>query len=570
MKRTPKILLLLVLIAVFITGCEKERQGVSRFYLLPLIETTDIHGYIVSNQNGAVHYRMAYIADKANDIRTKEGEFREDRLVLLDGGDLYQGASVSNLLSGWPIYVAMDRMGYDAVALGNHDFDWGFENNMVDPDATLPDYELNGRNYVNDIPVLCANLYKDDRRASCTKDYIIVEKTAVNATGDPLKVKVGIIGFAVDYAGSIMATRFTGLGYSIKEDYSIVNDLAAELESSGRCDATVLLIHGAADAAAERLGQDSAIDLVLGGHSHATMSGWSSSGIPCLQGGKYNEHYAYADLEFTVDGNGDISYTGIRNQKIMAVDSGRDLHGHDGENSKDLDDDIIAVSDNAISATSEQLKDVIGYIATDASNLVIEGSGGRVTVMSNWMCDILRRIGDAEVSFVNGGGVRTSFPLGGQSRRDITVANVFEMFPFNNTTYVYKITYAELLRVFEYSLTSAGGSLFTGMTGIDCRYRGDQVVSLSKNGSVIYKDGKWTGDWSSRTVILAVSEFLATSQRTDSYTGLDNPLPEWNGTSRLLSNGLIDNENAIRVLREEAAASGGHLYIDTLPHFMEE
>lgn len=570
MKRTLKILLLPVLIAVFITGCEKERQGVSRFYLLPLIETTDIHGYIVSNQNGVVHYRMAYIADKANDIRTKEGEFREDRLVLLDGGDLYQGASVSNLLSGWPIYVAMDRMGYDAVALGNHDFDWGFENNMVDPDATLPDYGLNGRNYVNDIPVLCANLYKDDRRASCTKDYIIVEKTAVNASGDPLKVKVGIIGFAVDYASSIMATRFTDLGYSIKEDYSIINDLAAELESSGRCDATILLIHGAADAAAERLGQDSAIDLVLGGHSHATMSGWSSSGIPCLQGGKYNEHYAYADLEFTVDGNGDISYTGIRNQKIMTVDSGRDLHGHDGENSKDLADDIIAVSDNAISATSEQLKDVIGYIATDASNLVIEGSGGRATVMSNWMCDILRRIGDADVSFVNGGGVRTSFPLGGQSRRDITVANVFEMFPFNNTTYVYKITYAELLRVFEYSLTSAGGSLFTGMTGIDCRYRGDQVVSLSKNGSVIYKDGKWTGDWSSRTVILAVSEFLATSQRTDSYTGLDNPLPEWNGTSRLLSNGLIDNENAIRVLREEAAASGGHLYIDTVTHFIED
>ena len=119
-------------------------------------------------------------------------------------------------------------------------------------------------------------------------------------------------------------------------------------------------------------------------------------------------------------------------------------------------------------------------------------------------------------------------------------------------------------------MTTAGGSLFTGMAGIDCHYRGNEVVSLAKDGSVIYQDGKWTGGWASRTVVLAVSEFLATSQRVDEYSGLGNPLPEWNGTPRMLGNGLIDNENAIRVLREEAAASGGRLYIETRPHFIED
>jgi 2',3'-cyclic-nucleotide 2'-phosphodiesterase (5'-nucleotidase family) len=561
---------MLVLIAAVLTGCNKEdTRPVSKYYLLPLIETTDIHGYVVSDQNGVMHYRMAYIADKANDIRTKGGEYRADRLLLMDGGDLYQGTSISYLLSGWPVYVAMDRMGYDAVALGNHDFDWGFEK-MVDPDATMLDYELDGRNYTNAIPVLCANLFLDNKRASCTKDYAIVEKTAVNASGDAMKVKIGIIGFAVDYSASIMASRFKDLGYSIKEDYSIANGIAAELESSGRCDATILLIHGAADVAAEKLGQDSVIDLVLGGHSHAAMSGWSSSGITYLQGGRYNEYYAIADLEFTVDDGGSMKFNRICNQKIMTVDAGHDQHSHDGENSNDLDEDILALSDNAISATAEQFSDVIGHITVNASNTVIEGSGGRATVMSNWVCDLLRRIGDADVSFVNGGGVRTSFSLGGLSSRDITVADVFGIFPFNNITYVYKITYAELLKVFVYSMTSAGQSLFTGMVGIDCHYRGENVISLTKDGVVIYRDGKWTGDWASRTVVLAVSEFLATSRRTDAATGLDNPLPDWNGTTRLLSNGLIDNENAIIVLRKEAAASGGHLYIDTRPHFIEE
>ena len=61
-------------------------------YFLPLIETTDIHGYILDNDNGAIHYRLAYIADKANDIRGHGDQCEKKRLLLLDGGDIYQGA----------------------------------------------------------------------------------------------------------------------------------------------------------------------------------------------------------------------------------------------------------------------------------------------------------------------------------------------------------------------------------------------------------------------------------------------------------------------------------------------
>ena len=536
-------------------------------YSLPLIETTDVHGYIVNVENRTIHYRMAYVADKVKDIR---GDDR-DRILLLDGGDLYQGASISNLQEGRPVYVSMDRMGYDAVALGNHEFDWGFDN-MVDADATLPDYDES----VNLVPVLCANLYRDDERVSATRDYVIVQKKAVNSKGESVKVRIGVVGFAVNYAGSIMTSKFTGQGFSIRDDYSIAEGIARDLESSGQCDATILLIHGAADAAAEKLTRGSAFDLVLGGHSHQTKSGVSGNGIPFLQGGRYCEHYAYADLRFTVDDSGSVSFKTVANCKTPEVNSSRDLHAYAGQNADDLDSDILAVSDAAIAASSAQLEDVIGYITTGANTYSIDGSGGRSCVMANWMCDILRRIGEADVAFVNGGGVRTYISLNGQSRRDITVANVYEMFPFNNTTYVYRLTYQELLRVFEYSMTSGGESLFTSMTGIDCyftqtdhgSYTTSAVHSLKKDGTVIYDNGQWTGDWASRNVILAVSEYLATNQRVDYYTNLENPLLAWNETSRLLYNDLVDNENAIRVLREEASSSGGHLSIDTATHFI--
>ena len=150
------------------------------------------------------------------------------------------------------------------------------------------------------------------------------------------------------------------------------------------------------------------------------------------------------------------------------------------------------------------------------------------------------------------------------------------MFPFGNKVYVYKISYSELLKVFEYSMTSGGQSLFSRMTGLDCYFTAEDhgsystyaVQSLRKDGTVIYSKGTWTDDWASRPVILAASEYLATGERTDYYTGLPNPLIEWNSTEKLLSNNLVDNENAVRVLREEAAASSGHLYIDTSAHFI--
>ncbi len=563
-----RFLLLLAFAAALLSGCDKAKDTPSGYFYLPVIETTDIHGHIIEKENGVVHYRMAFIADKVRDIRGRGAAYRKDRLLLLDGGDIYQGASISNLLGGQPVTAALDMMEYDAVALGNHEFDWGIEH-TVDADATMPDYEWGGARQVNEVPVVCANLYQDGSRATFTKDYVIVEKTAVNAQGESVRVRIGVIGFAEDYAGSIMTSAFTGRGFSIREDYAIADALAKELEASGQCDATVLLVHGAADRSAERLGGDSAIDLVLGGHSHETLSGWNGSGTPYLQGGRYCEHYSNADFKFSVDRKtGRPVLAGVISPINFAVRDALDQHVSEGQNAEDLDEDVLALSDEAIAACDRQGGDVIGYIGFGATTYYIKGSGDRATPMSNWMCDILRRIGDADVAFVNGGGVRTSFPLGNQSRRDITVADIYEMFPFNNLTYVYEISYAELLRLFTYSLTNGGRSLFTFMSGIDCGYRDYSVVSLTKDGTVIYQDGRWTDGWATRTLRLSVSEYLATTSRVDNYTGMENPLLQWNGTPRLLSNNLVDNENAVLVLRKEAAASGGRLYIDASAHYI--
>ena len=107
------------------------------------------------------------------------------------------------------------------------------------------------------------------------------------------------------------------------------------------------------------------------------------------------------------------------------------------------------------------------------------------------------------------------------------------------------------------------------MTGIDCYFSNRTVVKLVKDGTTIYSNGSWTGDWASRNVVMAVSSYVATTERTDYNTGMPNPCIEWNTTSRLIDNSLLDNKNAVRILKEEAARSGGLLYIDTAAHYLE-
>lgn len=198
-------------------------------YRLPVFETSDTHGYLADVSEEPYQYRLAYISDKVRDARSAGGQYRAETALLLDGGDIYQGNNMSNLLEGQSLSAAYDLMDYDAVALGNHEFDWGIEA-TVDADGTMPDYNFDGKAHENNIPVVMSNLLQNGKRVSFTKEYVIIEKTAIGADGTEIPVRIAVIGFAENYASSIMQKKFAGLGYSISVDYEAANELARRLE----------------------------------------------------------------------------------------------------------------------------------------------------------------------------------------------------------------------------------------------------------------------------------------------------------------------------------------------------
>ncbi|MBR5010824.1 MAG: metallophosphoesterase, partial [Clostridia bacterium] len=120
MKRALILLLCLCLCAGLLCA-GGETRGEKRVLV---IETSDIHGYIMDISAGSsekFQYKLARIAYLINEARSS-GEY--DDVLLLDGGDLYQGMPVSMMTGGAVIRAAVDAMGYDAVCLGNHEFDW--------------------------------------------------------------------------------------------------------------------------------------------------------------------------------------------------------------------------------------------------------------------------------------------------------------------------------------------------------------------------------------------------------------------------------------------------------------
>ncbi len=529
-------------------------------YYLPLFHTSDIHGYLADTSRGACQYRLAYISDKVKDVRGS----RKDLALLLDSGDIFQGNTLSNLLNGQPISEAYQLMGYDAATIGNHEFDWGIES-TIDPDKTLMDYGS-----ANLVPVVVSNLYKDGEQVSFADDYIILEKTAVDKNGNELPVKIGVIGFAGSYASEILYERFTGAGYSTDPDLDRADEIARELEESGKCDATVLLTHESASYIASRTGEDTPFDLVLGGHTHLNQKGVTSWGLRYMQPAGNGQAYVYCDLAFGTDGSGDPVFRSVENAWYHYTTDDVSLLT-DPENTNELDPELVALTDRTIESLEEILQTELGYITKPLFRYsYLPGSGDRSTSCGNWMCSLTADIAGADIAFMNEGGIRRDVTIpDGEDRKAITLSDVFTIFPFGNPIYCYEITWEELKQALDYSLTKAGKTLFTEMTGAVCCYTGTTVNAIiNADGRTVYANGRWKDGWKDKKVRVAMSTFLATSQRL-AEDGTPNPFVAWNDTDRLISKEQIDNECAPDVLRAWARDNGGCLDVSMEPCFQE-
>lgn len=240
-KLQISFLLCFALCSVFTVYAQGNKQ-------LIILQTSDVHSRVEPvNQKGDRNFNEGGFVRRAAFLDSFRKE--HDDVLLFDCGDISQGTPYYNMFEGEVEVKLMNQMKYDAMTIGNHEFDFGLDNM-----ARL--FKM------ADFPVVCANY---DLNATVLKDivkpYVILERNGL---------KVGVFGLGANPEGLIQANKCEGMIY--KDPIEVSNEVASLLKSQG-CDLVVCLSHLGIHMDEQLVAKTRNIDVILGGHSHTFMKG---------------------------------------------------------------------------------------------------------------------------------------------------------------------------------------------------------------------------------------------------------------------------------------------------------
>lgn len=247
---------------------------------ITILHTNDTHSCIEPEKNG-----NAGVVNRALLIEELRDSLGKDNLLLFDCGDFSQGSLYYNTFKGAVEIELMNAMGYDACAIGNHEFDFGLENMArLFSMATFP--------------VVCANY--DFTGTVCEG---LVKKYAVIERGDK---RIGVFGLSPDPVGLVAKEYYEGIDFI--SPVEAANDAVAALEKE-KCDVIVCLSHLGwrigNEYNDERLASETAgIDIILGGHSHdyfeqpLVYKNRDGKDVIMQQMGKNGRHLGHVTLTF--------------------------------------------------------------------------------------------------------------------------------------------------------------------------------------------------------------------------------------------------------------------------------
>ncbi len=248
----------------------------------------DLHGKFEDGDNHPGVDELTTYLENRRDI--------DDHTVFISTGDMWQGGSASNETHGRIITDWMNYLGFEAMALGNHEFDWG-------QDAIRTNVDL------AEFPILAINIYDNatGQRVDYCEPSIMIERGGV---------QIGLIGAIGDCYSSISSQMTEGINFKVGSALTaLVKAESKKLREQG-ADIIVYLIHDGTeysnvdvtDYYDETLSRDGYVDLVFGGHTHSYYVTTDSYGVPHLQGGGDNKTgitHVEVDVNFA---NGTITY----------------------------------------------------------------------------------------------------------------------------------------------------------------------------------------------------------------------------------------------------------------------
>lgn len=272
-----------------VPSAEKEETG---------IRTLDI--YAINDFHGQIKEEGSYPGVESVATYLKRAGAK-DNTLLISSGDMFQGSLESNYNGGNLLADVMNECRFDAMALGNHDFDWGLEALKENADR------VSGEGYQT--PYLCANLYNyengkegDTQLSQYGGEYAISEQEN--------GLRVGIIGaIGADQYTSITSTYVEEVCF--KDPSPIVKELSDELRTEKGCDVVILSFHASQEAMLGKgvtkispVSGKRYVDLVLCAHTH-TLEDETENGVIFTQNDDKGENASHVTL--AVDESGEVT-----------------------------------------------------------------------------------------------------------------------------------------------------------------------------------------------------------------------------------------------------------------------
>jgi 2',3'-cyclic-nucleotide 2'-phosphodiesterase (5'-nucleotidase family) len=496
-RRLPALVVAAALLSGSLGGCAGARHagndpaGSPASGTLVLMGTTDLHGWILPYDyytGTRTDHGLAALVPLIDSIRAAH----PGATALVESGDLLQGNPLNyvhrTLAAGevHPLVHAMNLVGYDAAAIGNHEFNYGL--------AHLDQAIAAAR-----FPWLSANTFHHGTERHAYRSYTLLQR---EVNGRPLTVGVT----AVVPPGVHLWDRHHVEGHlEFRDMVASVRPVVAEMRSRG-ADVVVVAAHSGLegssyDTAATGLPAENAaaamalevpgIDVIFLGHTHREVADTTVGGTLVLQSRNWGASLAVAELELTHTAAG----WEVRRK------SGRTLRPAPGTTSPMLE---AAVAD-AHERTRAYVQQVIGTSTAEWNSAL---SRTRATPILDLINAVQQRVTGADLSAASAFTLNARIPAG-----PVTVADVAGLYVYDNTLKAVRITGAELRAYLEksaeYYLPCPGltcervtsrevpGYNFDVVRGVDyaldlTRPVGARVVRLERNGRPVLPTDTFT------------------------------------------------------------------------------
>ncbi|GKW15987.1 bifunctional UDP-sugar hydrolase/5'-nucleotidase [Pectobacterium actinidiae] len=416
----------LALTPVMSMAWEKDKT-----YAITILHTNDHHGHFWHNDHG--EYGLAAQKTLVDQIR-QEVASKGGSVLLLSGGDINTGVPESDLQDAEPDFRGMNMVGYDAMALGNHEFD--------NPLSVLRQQEKWAK-----FPLLSANIYQKSTHQRLFKPYALFDKQGV---------KIAVIGLTTDDTAKLGNPEyFTDIEF--RNPSTEAKQVVEQLRKSEKPDVIIAATHmghyddgnhgsnAPGDVEMARSLPAGYLDMIVGGHSQDPVCMAQENkkqvdyvpGTPCapdrqngtwiVQAHEWGKYVGRADFTFR---NGELK---LEHYQLIPINLKKKVE-KDGKTERVFytdeitqDPDVMKMLTPFQEKGQAQLGIKIGSVKGK-----LEGDRNQVRFRQTNLAHVLlsaqlERAG-ADFAIMSGGGVRDSIESG-----DITYKDVLKVQPFANT-----------------------------------------------------------------------------------------------------------------------------------------